>query len=166
VKRLILILVVVALTLTLVPLALAGAPGGGGWKHGHAKFNAVGKVTAVAVADTTEDPAAVSTITIKVQGGSHLKVGKHVKAMKKVVKPFNVAADAKVWQLTDDGAVAATLGDISAGDKVKVSGTVVSVKDEATGAVTTTFTITKLKYLDRTPDVAPAPEPSAPPVAE
>ncbi len=56
-KRLLLIVVVAALALTLVPLAVAGGPGGG-WKHGHAKFNLVGNVTAVAVADPA-DPAAV-----------------------------------------------------------------------------------------------------------
>ena len=69
-KKVLLIVVVAALALTLVPLAIAGAAGGGGWKHGKAKFNLVGTVTAVSAADTTVDPAAASTITIKVKAGT------------------------------------------------------------------------------------------------
>jgi hypothetical protein len=155
VKKLILALVVAVLALTLVPLAFAGAPGGGGSKRGHAKFNAVGNVTAVAPADITVDPAAVSVITIKVKSGSHIKGlrGKEV--------VFTMAADAKVWQLTKDGAVAKTLTDVTAGDRVKVRGTIAKADDGAKA-----YTITNLKYRDLTPDVTPTPEPSTPPAAQ
>jgi hypothetical protein len=147
VKKLLLIIVVAALALTLVPLALAGGPGGGGgWKHGHAKFNLVGNVTAVAVADPA-DPAAVSTITITVKAGSHIK------GLRRTDKAFDVAAGAKVWQLTGDGKVAMTLGDIAPGDRVKVKGKITKADDG-----TKTYTITSIKYRDRTPEeVAPAP---------
>lgn len=147
-RKLVLIAVVAVLALTLVPLAVAGGPGGG-WKHGHAKFNLVGKVTAVSVADPAVDPAALSTLTIKVQGGSHIK------GLKRTETTFTVAASAKVWQLTGDGAVASELGKIAAGDKVKVKG-VTKVEDGSR-----VYTITSVKYLDRTPDPLPPAEPVA-----
>jgi hypothetical protein len=145
VKRLLLIVAVAALALTLVPLAVAGGPGGG-WKHGHAKFNLVGNVTAVAVADPA-DPAAVSTITVKVKAGSHIK------GLRGTEKAFDVAAGAKVWQLTPDGAVAMTLGDVAAGDRVKVKGKISKAEDGSR-----VYTITSIKYRDRTPEeVTPPP---------
>jgi hypothetical protein len=155
VKRLLLIVVVAALALTLAPLAVAGGAGGGGAKHGHAKFNAVGMVTAVAPADTTVDPSAVSTITIKVKAGSHIK------GLKRTEVVFTMAASAKVWQLTKDGAVAKALADVAAGDRVKIRGTIAKAQDGAKA-----YTITSLRYRDLTPDVTPTPEPSTPPAAE
>ena len=118
-KKLLLIIVVAALALTLAPLALAGATGGGGWKHGKAKFNLVGVVVTKSVADTTADPAAVSTITIKVKAGT-----KTVRAFRGTEAMMNVAADARVWMLTGHGAVARTLADVPDGAKVKVRGTI------------------------------------------
>jgi len=150
VKKLLLIIGVAALALTLVPLAVAGGPGGG-WKHGHAKFNLVGNVTAVAVApapdpaDPDAEPAALSTITIKVKAGSHIK------GIKRTEKTFDVAAGAKVWQLTADGAVAMTLGDVAAGDRVKVKGKITKAADGSK-----VYTITSIKYRDRTPTPPPA----------
>jgi hypothetical protein len=155
VKRLLLIIVVTALALTLAPLALAGAPGGGGWKHGHAKFNAVGVVKAVSQADTTVDPSAVSTITVAVKAGSHIK------GLKRTEVVFALAADARVWRLTRDGAVAMALADVAAGDRVKVRGAIAKGEDGAK-----VYTITSLKYRDLTPDAEPTPEPSASPAAQ
>jgi hypothetical protein len=143
VKRLLLVAIVVAaLALTLVPLAVAGGPGGG-WKHGHAKFNLVGKVVAV---DATATNAAAGVLTIKVMGGSHIK------GLKRTEKAFDVALTAKVWQLTEDGAVAGTLADVSAGDRVKVKGTITKAADGSR-----VYTITAVKYRDLTPEVAPPP---------
>jgi hypothetical protein len=144
VKKLLLIVVVAALALTLVPLAVAGGSGGGGWKHGHAKFNLVGNATAVVVADPA-DPAAVSTITVKVKAGSHIK------GLRGTEKTFDVAAGAKVRQLTADGAVAMTLGDVAAGDRVKVKGKISKAADGSK-----VYTITSIKYRDRTPTPPPA----------
>jgi len=147
VKRLLLIVVVAALALTLAPLAVAGGPGG--WKHGHLKFNLIGSVTAVAVAPAPDPaapdagPVALSTITIKVKAGSHIK------GIKRTEKTFDVAADAKVWQLTEDGAVAMTLADVAAGDRVKVRGKITKAEDGSK-----VYTITSIKYRDLTPPPA------------
>jgi hypothetical protein len=152
VKKLILVVVVVALALTLVPLALAGAPGGGGWKHGHAKFNLVGKV--VSVDTSTASETAAGTIVIHVKAGT-----KTVRVLRRTDASFVVAADAKVWMLTDDGAVAKTLADVAAGDKVKVRGVITKV-DNGDGTTTLTYTIRNLKYRDLTPDeVTPPAQP-------
>jgi hypothetical protein len=165
VKKVLLIVVVAALALTLVPLAIAGAPGGGGWKHGKAKFNLVGKVV-VAPEDVTPavDPAidaaaadvvepvepVVSTIFIEVKAGT-----KSIRAFRGKVAEF-MAADARVWLLTGDGAVPKTLADIEPGDRVKARGT---IKDGV-------FTIKTLKYRDLTPEEDTAPvEPSPAPAA-
>jgi hypothetical protein len=147
VKKTLLFVVVAALALTLVPLALAGGPGGGGWKHGHAKFEAIGKATAVAV---TTDPAVASTITVKVKAGSHIK------GLKGTEKAFGVVAGAKVWQLTGDGRVARTLDAVAAGDWVKVAGTIAKV-DDGNGGKTSVYTITSIKFKDLTPDEATPP---------
>jgi hypothetical protein len=147
VKKAPLFVVITALALTLVPLALAGGQGGGGWKHGHAKFEAVGRATAVAVA---ADPAAVSTFTVKVRAGSHIK------GLKGTEKTFDVAAGAKVWQLTGDGRVARTLAAVAAGDWVKVAGTITKV-DDGSGGKTSVYTITSVKFKDLTPDEATPP---------
>ncbi len=146
-KKLLLIVVVAALALTLVPLALAGAPGGGGWKHGKAKFNLVGRV-AEPGADAT-----LGTLTIKVKAGT-----KTVRALVRSDTPATIAVDpgAKIWLLTDDGAVAKTLADIAVGDKVKARGTIAKVAD-GNGVITLVYTIKNLKYRDLTPDVTPPP---------
>ena len=151
-KKLLLVVVVAALALTLVPLALAGAPGGGGWKHGHAKFNLVGKV--VSVDTTTAGETSAGTIVIHVKAGT-----KTVRGLCGTDASFVVAADAEVWTLTDDGAVAKTLADVAAGDKVKVRGGITKV-DNGDGTPTLTYTIKNLKYHDLTPDeVTPPAQP-------
>lgn len=147
-KKLLLTAVVVVLALTLVPLAVAKP--GGGMKHGHAKFNLVGKVVAVTVADATVDPPVAASLTIKVQGGSHIK------GLKRTETAFAVADTAKVWLLTEDGRVESSLDKVAAGDKVKVKGVITKAEDGSK-----VYTITSIKYLDRTPDVAPTPEPAA-----
>ncbi len=136
-KRLIPFVLVIAVVLAVVPLAAGGKPGGGGWAHGKAKFNLVGTVTAVSVAD----PASVSTITIKVKAGT-----KTIRGLRGLKWTFNVADDAPVWLLTEDGRVAMTLGDVAAGDKVKARGTITRVGDDLV------YTIKNLKYHDLTPD--------------
>jgi hypothetical protein len=150
VKKVLLIVVVAALALTLVPLAIAGAPGGGGWKHGKAKFNLVGAVTAVGVADTTVDPAAVSTITIKVKAGTRT-----VRAFRGADATMTVALDAKIRLLTEDGAVVITLDQVPLGAKVKARGTIDRSLPDAP-----VFIIRDLKVK------APPAEPTTPPPAE
>jgi hypothetical protein len=147
VKKLLLIGVVAALALTLAPLALAGAPGGGGWKHGKAKFHLVGVVVTKSVADTAFDPAAISTITIKVKAGT-----KTVRAFRGTEATMNVAAGAKIWMLTGDGAVAKTLADVPDGAKVKVRGTI-----DRTDPANPVFTIKNLKYREVVTEVTPPP---------
>jgi hypothetical protein len=156
VKKALLIVVVAALALTLVPLAVAGGDGGGGWKHGKAKFNLVGTVKAITLADTTNPEAPVAAaITVKVKAGSHIK------GLKGTETAFAVADGAKVWRLTEDGKVESSLDKLAAGDKVKLKGTIARAEDGSR-----VYTVTSIKYLDRTPDVEPTPEPSAPPVAQ
>ena len=151
-KKLLLVVVVAALALTLVPLALAGAPGGGGWKHGHAKLNLVGKV--VSVDATTASETSAGTIVIHVKAGT-----KTVRGLRGTDASFTVAADAGVRMLTDDGAVAKTLTDLAAGDKVKARGVITRV-DNGDGTTTVTYTIKNLKYHDLTPDeVTPPAQP-------
>jgi hypothetical protein len=155
VKKLLLIVIVVALALTLVPLALAGGPGGG-WKHGHAKFNLVGKVTAVTLADTSVPEAPVAaTLTVMVKAGSHIK------GMKGSDTKFTLTDGVKVWQLTEDGKVESSLDKLAAGDKVLLKGTIAKAEDGSK-----VYTVTSIRYLDRTPDVEPTPEPSPPPVVQ
>ena len=155
-KKALLIVVVAALALTLVPLAIAGGHGGGGWKHGKAKFNLVGTVTAVTLADTTNPEALVAAaITVEVKAGSHIK------GLKGTKTAFAVADGAKVWQLTEDGRVESSLDKLAAGDKVKLKGTIAKAEDGSK-----LYTVTSIKYLDRTPDVEPTPEPSTPPEAK
>jgi len=147
VKKLLLIVVVAALALTLAPLALAGGPGHGGRKHGKAKFNLVGVVVTKSVADTTADPAAISTITIKVKAGT-----KTVRAFRGKEATMNVAPGAKVWMLTRDGAVAKTLADVPDGAGVKVRGTI-----DRTDPANPVFTIKNLKYHEVVTEVTPPP---------
>jgi hypothetical protein len=157
-KKALLIVVVAALALTLVPLAIAGGHGGGGWKHGKAKFNLVGAVTAVTLADTTNPEAVVAAaITVKVKAGSHIK-GLRPKGTEHA---FAVADGAKIWQLTEDGKVESSLDKLAAGDKVMLRGTIAKAEDGSK-----VYTVIAIKYLDRTPDVEPTPEPSDPPVAQ
>ena len=156
-KKLVLAVVIAALALTLAPLAVAGARDGGGGKvaKGKAKFNLVGKVTAVAVADITVDPAAVSSLTIKVKAGSHIK------GLKGKETVFVVAADAKVRQLTKKKrTVVRTLADLAAGDRVMAKGKISKAEDGSK-----VYTITSIKYRDLTPDDV-APDDVAPPAAE
>ncbi len=140
-KKLFLVVVVVALALTLVPLALA-APGGG-WKHGHAKFNLVGKV--VSVDTSTGGETSAGTIVIHVKAGT-----KTVRGLRRTDASFVVAADAKVWLLGKRHAVAETLADVAAGDTVKARGVITKV-DNGDGTTTLTYTIRNLKYHDLTP---------------
>ena len=58
-KKLLLVVVVAALALRSCRWR-SPAPGGGGWKHGHAKFNLVGKVVSVDTSTATETTAARS----------------------------------------------------------------------------------------------------------
>jgi hypothetical protein len=155
VKRTLLIVVVAALALTLVPLAVAGGDGGGGWKHGKTKFNLVGAVLGVTLADTTipETPVA-ATLTVSVKAGSHIK------GLKGTEPLFTLADGVPVWQLTEDGKVESSLDQLAAGDKVMLKGT---IKAEDGVKV---YNVMSIKYLDRTPDVEPTPEPSPPTEAQ
>ncbi len=80
-----------------------------------------------------------------------MKAGSHIKGLRGTEKPFDVAAGAKVWQLTADGAVAMTLGDVAAGDRVKVKGKISKAEDGSK-----VYTITSIKYRDLTPTPPPA----------
>jgi hypothetical protein len=126
VKKLLLIAVVVALALTLVPLAVAGGSGHGGWKNGKAKFELVGKVTAV--------DATARTVTIKVKSGT-----KTVRAFRGKYATMSFTETAKIWLLTDPEATAIAVGDVPLGAKVKARGVIDRSKDPAV------FTIKNLK---------------------
>ena len=141
-KKLLLVVVVAALALTLVPLALAGAPGGGGWKHGHAKFNLVGKVVSVD-ATTASETSAGTMMIITVKGGTNIK------GLRKTDAPFTVATDAKVWLLTEDGAIAGR-SPRSPRRQGKARGVITGRQGRRT--TTVTYTIKNLKYKDLTPD--------------
>lgn len=144
-KRFLPIVVIAALALTLVPLALAGAPGGGGWKHGKAKFNLVGTVTAV--------DATAGTVTIKVKAGTRT-----VRAFRGTEASMSVAADAKVRLLTEDEAVAIALAEVPVGAKVKARGTIDRTDPEAF-----VFTVRDLKVKAPPADeTLPSEEPPAP----
>jgi hypothetical protein len=140
VKKLLLFVVVAALALTLVPLALAGAPGGGGWKHGKAKFNLVGKVTAV--------DATAGTVTIKVKAGT-----KTVRAFRGTDKMMTVAAEARILWLADGEATVITLDQVQVGARVKARGVV-----DRTNPTDPVLTIRHLKVHQ-----PPVEEPTPPP---
>jgi hypothetical protein len=144
VKKLLLIVVVVALALTVI-VPLAAAKPGGGNKHGHFKFNAVGKVT-TALDTTTATETSAGTMVIMV------KAGTRTVRPKRTDITFDVATDVKVWLLTEDGAVAKTIDAVAAGDWVKVRGTVTVVKDASGKVVSRTYAIKNLKYKDLTPE--------------
>jgi hypothetical protein len=146
VKRLFLIVAVAALALMVVAPLAAAKPGGGN-KHGHYKFNVVGKLSADPTAATD---TALASLLIKVKGGSHIK------GLLKSDATFYVAGDATIVLLTDDGQVVKQLSDIFKGDWVKARGTLVVTKDDA-GKVVRTYTIKHLKYKDLTPDETTAP---------
>ena len=146
-KKVLLIVVVAALALTLVPLAIAGTHGGGGFKHGKAKFNFVGTVAEPAL------DAAPGTLTIKVKAGTRT-VRAWVRADDAVA--IQVADDAKIRLLTEDGAVVITLADVPVGAKVKARGTIDRSLPDAP-----VFVIRDLKV--KAPLVE---EPIAPPPAE
>ena len=64
-----------------------------------------------------------------------------------------MADGAKVWQLTEDGKVESSLDKLAAGDKVMVKGKISKAEDGSK-----VYTITSIKYRDRTPDeVTPPP---------
>jgi hypothetical protein len=126
-KKLLLIVIVAALALTLVPLAVAGGPGHGGWKHGKAKFNLVGKVTAV--------DATAGTVTIKVKAGT-----KTVRAFRGQEATMGFTAAAKIWLLTDPKATAIAVGDVPVGARVKARGVI-----DRTDPADPVFTIKNLK---------------------
>lgn len=147
-KKALLIVVVAALALTLVPLAIAGGDGGGGRKHGKAKFNLVGMVTAV---DATATDTAAGTVTIAVKAGTRT-----VRAFRGAEpKMMTVALDARVRLLAEDEAVAITLADVPTGAKVKARGTI-----DRSDPAAPVFIIRDLKVK------APAEEPVTPPPAE
>ena len=110
-KRWSVVVLVVALTLTVVPLAAAGS--GGGAAKGKSKFNLVGKVVAV--------DGAAGSLTVRVKAGA-----KTVKGFRGVdlalVLALVVDPAARVRLVTADGCVAALLGDVPVGAKVKVRG--------------------------------------------
>jgi hypothetical protein len=127
VRRLLPVIIIAALALTLVPLALAGGQGGGGWKHGKAKFNLVGTITAV--------DAAEGTVTIKVKSGT-----KTVRVFRGKEPTMNVAAAAKIRLLAEDEAVAIPLADVPVGGKVKARGII-----DRTDPAAPVFTVRDLK---------------------
>jgi hypothetical protein len=142
-KKLLLIVAVAGLALAIVPLA-AAKPGHTGWKHGHAKFNLVGKV--VSVDTSTASDASAGTVVIHVKAGT-----KTVRLLRGTDTSFVVSSKAKVRRLARHHSVAKTLADLSAGDWVKVRGTIAKV-DNGDGTSTLSCTITNLKYRDLTPD--------------
>ena len=108
-KRWSVVVLVVAITLAVVPLAAAGNGSGGGAAKGKSKFNLVGKVVAV--------NAATGSLTVRVKAGT-----KTVKAFRGVDLALVVDQAARVRLVTADGCVAALLGDVPVGAKVKVRG--------------------------------------------
>jgi hypothetical protein len=127
VKKPLLIAVIAALALTLVPLAVAGASGHPGWRHGKAKFNLVGTVTAV---DTN-----AGTVTIHVKAGT-----KTVRAFRGKEATMGFTTGAKLWLLTDPEATAITLNDVPRDARVKVRGVI-----DRTDPDNPVFTIKNLK---------------------
>ncbi len=81
--------------------------------------------------------------------------------MKGTDTTFTLAEGVPVWQLTEDGKVESSLDKLAAGDKVLLKGKITKAEDGSK-----VYTVTSIRYLDRTPDVEPTPEPSPPPVAQ
>ena len=140
-KKAILIVAVAALVLTLAPLAMARS--GGGWKHGKAKFNLVGKVTAV--------DAVNGTVTIKVRAGT-----KTVRQFRHQEATMGFAENAKIVWIGKKGGKkqALTLEQIAEGARVKARGII-----DRSDPENPVFTIKKLKVRQKAmPEpVAPAP---------
>ncbi len=135
-------IVVAALALTLVPLALAGASGGGGWKHGKAKFNLVGTVTAV--------DASAGTMTIDVKAGT-----RSVRVLRDAPAPVTlpVATGARIRLVSADGCVKIELGQVPApGAKVKARGKISGAGTELV------YTVYDVKV--KAPAVVPEPSPA------
>ena len=108
-KRWSVAVLVVALTLAAVPLAAAGTGNGGGTAKGKSNFNLVGKMVAVG--------AAAGSLTVRAKTGT-----KTVKAFRAADLVLVVDPAARVRRVTADGRVAAVLGDVPVGAKVKVRG--------------------------------------------
>jgi hypothetical protein len=121
VKKVILIVAVAALVLAIVPLALAGTPGGG-WKHGKAKFNLVGKVTAV--------DAENGMVTICVKAGTKSVRSIRYRVLHEAYE-MSVAEGAKiVWIGKHGKRKVIDLADVQEGARVKARGTVMWSEDE------------------------------------
>ena len=112
-KRWSVAVLVVAFTLAASPLAAAGTGNGGPTAKGKSKYNLVGKVVAV--------DGAAGSLTVRVKAGA-----KTVKGFRGVdlalVLALVVDPAARVRLVTADGCVAALLGDVPVGAKVKVRG--------------------------------------------
>jgi hypothetical protein len=116
-KKLLLIVAVAILALTLIPLA-AAQPGHAGWQHGKAKFNLVGKVTAV---DTTS-----GKVTIDVKAGT-----KSVRSIRHQQYQMALGENAKiVWIGKDGKRQVIELADVQVGAKVEARGTVSWTTDD------------------------------------
>ena len=93
-KKLLLIVVVVALALTVIAPLAAAEPGGGN-RHGHSKFNAGRQGARPSIATAATDTTAASL--------RHHGQGRqpHRAASSGTDATFDVAADAKIWLLTE-----------------------------------------------------------------
>ena len=105
-KRWSVAVLVTVLALAVVPLATAGS---GGAAKGKSKFNLVGTVVAV--------DATAGSLTVRVKAGT-----KTVKAFRGADLALVVDPAARVRLVTAAGCVAALLGDVPVGAKVKVRG--------------------------------------------
>jgi hypothetical protein len=147
-RRWSMVVLVLVLVLTVVPLAAAGSGNGGGSAKGKSKFNLVGKVVAV--------DAATNSLTVTVKAGT-----KTVKTFRGVDLPLVVDPAARVRLVTADGCVAALLGDIPVGAKVKVRGRI--DRADPAAAVYVALCVKAKAPVATEPTPEPTPEPSPAP---
>ena len=115
-KRWFVLVLAVALALAVVPLAAASHGGGGDKGKGKLKFELVGTLSAVGVADGVTGE---TTLTVNVKAGN-----KPVKWSRDQDLPLVVPADTRVRVVTAEGCKTMKLADVPVGAKVKVRGLV------------------------------------------
>jgi hypothetical protein len=115
-KRWIVLALAVALALAVVPLAAASNGGGGEKGKGKLKFELVGTVSVVGIAD---ELSGETTLTVYVKAGN-----KPVKWSRGEDLPLVVPAGTRVRIVTAEGCKTMKLADVPVGAKVKVRGLV------------------------------------------
>jgi hypothetical protein len=148
-KRWFVLVLAVALALAVVPLAAASSGGGGDKGKGKLKFELVGTLSAVGVADGATGE---TTLTVNVKAGN-----KPVKWSRGQDLPLVVPADTRVRVVTAEGCKTMKLADVPVGAQVKVRGLVKGLELPKPDRVYVALNIKARGAAEPAPPLPPAP---------